>query len=91
MVLLENQYSVGNVVKMGDKTGLVEDVTLRVTVLRDLEGVVHFIPHSEVSSVSNLTYGWSQVVLDVGVAYKEDVDRVIEALMSLAQESTVDD
>ncbi len=90
MVLMENQYSVGNVVKIGSKSGIVEDITLRVTVLRDLEGVVHFIPHSQVTTVSNLTFGWSRVLLDIGVAYKENVDRVIEVLMTLAQEMKTD-
>ncbi|MEX2560419.1 MAG: mechanosensitive ion channel domain-containing protein, partial [Pirellulales bacterium] len=86
MILFENQYSVGNVVKIGDVTGLVEDITLRMTMLRDLEGTAHFIPHGQVTMVSNLTYGWSRAVFDIGVAYKEDLDRVMEVLMTLARE-----
>ncbi len=62
-----------------------------MTVLRDLEGVVHFIPHSQVSTVSNLTHGWSRVVMDVGVAYREDVDRVMDVLMDLAREMRDDE
>ncbi|MBA3314222.1 MAG: mechanosensitive ion channel [Planctomycetaceae bacterium] len=86
MILVENQYSVGNVIRIGDIAGTVEDVTLRMTVLRDLEGVVHFVPHSQVTTVSNLTHGWSRVVFDVGVGYGENVDRVMDVLMNLARE-----
>lgn len=79
-ILLENQYRVGDVVKIGDNAGLVEQINLRTTVLRDLEGRVHTIPNGEVQRVSNMTYGWSRVVLDIGVAYKEDVDRVMSVI-----------
>jgi small conductance mechanosensitive channel len=85
MILIENQYSVGNVVRIGDTTGTVEDITLRMTALRDLEGVLHFIPHSQVASVSNLTYGWSRIVLDIPVSAKENADRVMDELMQLAR------
>jgi len=85
MILMENQYRVGNVIRIGNIAGLVEDVTLRMTTLRDLEGVAHFIPHGQISTVSNLTHGWSRVVLDVGVAYKENVDRVMAVLMEVAR------
>jgi small-conductance mechanosensitive channel len=79
-ILLENQYRVGDVVRIGDHAGLVEKIKLRTTVLRDLEGIVHIIPNGEVQSVNNMTYEWSRVVLDIGVAYKEDVDKVIGLL-----------
>lgn len=85
MILVENQYSVGNVVRIGDTTGTVEDISLRMTALRDLEGVVHFIPHSQVASVSNLTYGWSRIVLDVRVSSAEDPDRVMRELLAVAR------
>jgi small-conductance mechanosensitive channel len=62
-ILMENQYRVGDVVKIGDHAGLVESIKMRITVLRDLEGVVHTIPNGEVQSVRNMTYGWSRVVL----------------------------
>jgi small conductance mechanosensitive channel len=90
MILVENQYSVGNVVQINETSGLVEDMTLRITTLRDLEGVAHFIPHSQIQTVSNLTYGWSRVMLDVGVAYKEDVDHVMQVLLELAREMRKD-
>jgi small conductance mechanosensitive channel len=85
MILTENQYRVGNVVKINQISGVVEDITLRTTILRDLEGIAHFIPHGEITIVSNLTHVWSRVVLDIGIAYKENVDRVMEVIMEVAQ------
>ena len=86
MMLMEDQYSVNDVVRVGAIAGLVEQITLRMTVLRDLEGVRHFIPHGTVTSVSNLTHGWSRAMMDVSVAYKENIDRVIDELMVLGRE-----
>ena len=91
MILAENQYSVGHVVRIGATAGVVEDITLRMTALRDEEGIVHFIPHSQVTTVSNLTYGWSRAVFKIGVGYGEDVDRVMKVLKELAQEMTRDE
>lgn len=84
-ILMENQYRVGDVVKIGDHAGLVEKIKLRTTVLRDLEGIVHIIPNGEVQSVRNMTYEWSRVVLDIGVAYKEDVDKVMGVLKDVGK------
>ncbi len=86
VMLLENQYGVNDIVRIGGIAGLVERITLRMTVLRDLEGVVHFIPHGEVKTVSNLTQGWSRALFDIGVAYKEDADRVMKVLVELGKE-----
>ncbi len=86
MMLMEDQYSVNDVVKIGAISGLVEAITLRMTVLRDLEGIRHFIPHGTITHVSNLTHGWSRAMFDIPVAYKENVDRVIEILIHLGRE-----
>src|SRR5215469_12777952 len=86
MVLLEDQYGINDVVRIGPISGLVEHISLRTTVLRDLEGVVHFIPHGTITTVSNLTHGWSRALFDVGVAYKEDVDRVMQLLLDMGHE-----
>lgn len=86
VMLLENQYGVNDIVKVGGVAGLVERITLRMTVLRDLEGVVHFIPHGEVKTVSNLTHGWSRALFEIGVAYKEDADRVMKVLVEVGKE-----
>ena len=76
-ILLEDQYGVGDIVKVGDLAGVVEKFNLRLTVLRDLEGKAHFIPNSQIQQVTVFTQEWSRAVVDVGVAYKEDVDRVL--------------
>jgi moderate conductance mechanosensitive channel len=65
---------------------MVEDITLRMTVLRDEEGIVHFVPHSQVAVVSNLTYGWSRAVFHISVAYGENVDRVMTVLLDVARD-----
>ncbi|MFO0974658.1 MAG: mechanosensitive ion channel [Phycisphaerae bacterium] len=86
MILLENQYAINDVVKIGSTSGMVEKITLRITVLRDLEGVVHFIPNGQIAQVSNLTHGWSRALFDIGVSYEEDVDRVMAVLTDLGRE-----
>jgi small-conductance mechanosensitive channel len=77
-ILLEDQYGVGDIVQIGNVGGKVERFNLRITVLRDLEGRVHFLPNSEVRQVTVLTQEWSRAVVDVNVAYKEDLDRALE-------------
>ena len=79
-ILIENQFGVGDVVRLEGVSGAVERMTLRVVVLRDVHGVVHIVPNGEIKKVSNLTRGWSRVVLDVAVAYKEDPDRVMDVM-----------
>jgi small conductance mechanosensitive channel len=64
---------------------MVEHISLRTTVLRDLEGVVHFIPHGTITTVSNLTHGWSRALFDIDIAYTEDIDRVMEVLLALGR------
>jgi small conductance mechanosensitive channel len=86
MVLLEDQYGINDVVKIGDVSGSVEKITLRMTVLRDLEGSVHFIPHGSITRVTNMTHGWSRAVVEIGVAYKEDPDRVMKVLIDVAKD-----
>lgn len=86
VILLENQYKINDILKIGDVAGQVERITLRMTVLRDLEGRVHFIPNGKIDSVTNMTHGWSRAVFDIGVAYKEDADKVMKVLMELAHD-----
>jgi small-conductance mechanosensitive channel len=89
-ILVENQYAKGDVVNIAGVGGLVEDVNLRRTVLRDLDGAVHSIPNSEVAKSSNLTRGWSRVNMNVGVAYGEDLDRVMAVIDRVGQELAED-
>jgi len=86
IILLENQYAINDVIRIGNISGMVEHISLRMTKLRDIEGNAHFIPHGEIKSVTNMTHGWSRAVLDIRVAYKEQVDRVMAALMEVANE-----
>lgn len=89
-ILAENQYGVGDVVSVAGITGLVEDVNLRRTLLRDLDGTVHSIPNSEVTTASNLTREWSRVNMNVGVAYGEDIDKVREVIDKVGREMAED-
>ena len=79
-ILMENQYAIGDVVRVGGIAGLVEEVNLRRTVLRDLDGIVHYIPNSEIGTASNFTKEYSRVNLNVSVGYGEDLDRAIEVI-----------
>lgn len=79
-LLLENQIRQGDVVKLGDHAGLVEDVTLRYVQLRDYDGNVHFVPNGTISTVVNMSRGFAQAVVDIGVAYGEDLDRVMDVM-----------
>jgi small conductance mechanosensitive channel len=78
-LLMENQFALGDVIEIGGKSGVVEHLTLRVVVLRDLEGTRHIIPNGEIKMVSNKTAGWGRAVIDIGVGVAEDVDRVLVA------------
>ena len=89
-MLLEGQFGIGDVIRLGDAAGVVEKITLRTTVLRDVFGVVHTIPNGEITRVSNLTKAWSRAVLDIGVAYREDVDRVIAVLRDVGERMHAD-
>ncbi len=90
-ILLEDQIAVGDVVNVGDKAGLVEAVSLRTVRLRDVSGTVHTIPYSTIKTVSNLTKEFSFSVFEVGVAYREDVDEVIEVLREVGADLQLDE
>ena len=84
-LLLENQIRQGDVVKLDSHAGLVEEVTLRFVRLRDYDGHVHFVPNGQIGSVVNLSRGFAQAVVDIGVAYRENIERVIEVMHEVAQ------
>jgi small conductance mechanosensitive channel len=90
-ILIENQFRVGDVIKIGEFSGVVERISLRTVVLRDLEGNVHVIPNGEVKAVTNMSYEWSRAVVDVGVSYRENTDRVIEILEGVGKAMMEDD
>jgi small conductance mechanosensitive channel len=85
-IILENQYRIGDVIEVAGVSGLVESVSLRKTVLRDLQGRVHTIPNGEIKVVSNLSKEWSRSVLDLGISYREDVDQIVELLTQIGKE-----
>lgn len=85
-ILIEDQYRIGDVVEIAGKSGVVEELSLRRTVLRDLDYVVHVVPNGEIKTASNFTKGVSRVNLDVPVAYKEDLDRCIGVINRVGQE-----
>jgi len=85
-ILLEDQYDVGDVVRVAGIAGLVEEIGLRRTTLRDLDGIVHSIPNGEIKTASNFTKGYSRVNLNISVAYGEDLDRVIKVTNKVCQE-----
>jgi len=89
-ILLEDQYDVGDVVRVGGIAGLVEEVGLRRTVLRDLDGIVHSISNGEIKTASNFTKGYSRVNLNISVAYGEDLDRVIKVINRVCKEMAGD-
>lgn len=89
-VYLENQYNVGDVIRTGDVAGIVEELSLRRTILRDLDGARHVIPNGEIRIVSNLTQEWSRAHLNISVAYKEDLDRVMVLMRQTWEEMKQD-
>lgn len=84
-MILENQVRVGDVAIVNGTGGLVEAINFRTIVLRDLAGTVHVFPNGTVTTLSNMTKEWSAYVFNLGIAYKEDVDRVSEIIRSVAQ------
>ena len=89
-MLLENQIRVGDVAIINGTGGLVEELNLRTTVLRDLEGTVHIFPNGVITTLSNKTRDYSYYIFDVGVAYKEDADQVMAVMREVGQ-SLLDD
>jgi len=85
-ILLENQFAVGDIVEINGVSGVVERMTLRVVMVRDVRGALHVIPNGTITLVSNKSRGWSRTVLDIGVAYTENVDTVIRVMRDLANE-----
>lgn len=84
LIVVENQYSVGDTIEVGDVSGIVETVTLRATLVRTADGSLVVVPNGEVRVVANASKGWSRAVVDVGVAYEEDLARALRVLEDAA-------
>jgi len=89
-ILVENQYDIGDVVRIAGVQGSVEQMTLRRTVLRDADGTVHNVPSSQITVVSNMTRDWTQLALHISVAYHSDSDQVIKLLQQVGAEIAAD-
>ena len=85
-LVLEDQVRVGDVAVVNGTGGLVENVTFRTIVLRDLAGTVHIFPNGSVTTLANMTKDWSGYVVDVEVGYREDVDRIVALMRRVAEE-----
>ena len=82
-IILENQYRVGDIVSFDNASGTVQEISLRKTTLRDLDGTVHHIPHGEIKKVSNLSKDFSRINLDMGVSYNTNLEHVIGVINSV--------
>ena len=90
LILIENQYAVGDIIQVGDISGAVERLTLRTTHVRNVNGNLHIIPNGDVRTVANVTRDWSRAMVDIGVAYEEDLERVV-AVLEQVVDAFVDD
>lgn len=90
-MLLEDQIRTGDVVIINGTSGTVEKIEMRTTTLRDVSGVVHTFQNGKINTLSNMTKGWSAMVVDIGVAYKEDTDKVSEVLKAVGEEMEKDE
>lgn len=89
-IIMENQYHVGDVIEFDGRIGTVEDLTLRVTQLRDSQGTLHFVPNGEMRVVSNRTRGWSRATVDIGIPYHQDIKQAQLALEEIADKASND-
>lgn len=89
-LLIENQIRQGDVVQLGDHSGLVEEVTLRYVRLRDYDGAVHFVPNGTITSVVNMSRGFAFAVTDISVAYDEDLEAVMRVMKDTASQLRAD-
>ena len=89
-ILLEDQIRTGDVAIINGTTGTVEKIEMRTTTLRDVSGIVHIFQNGKINSMSNMTKGWSAIIVDIGVAYKEDTDAVNEVLKQIGDEMMAD-
>lgn len=87
---MENQYRVGDVVCFDGTCGLVEDISLRMTTLRDLDGTVHHVPHGEIKQVSNLSKYFARVNLNISVSYNSNLEQVITVVNRVGRELAED-
>ncbi len=89
-IILENQYRLGDVVCFDGTCGLVEDISMRMTTLRDLDGTVHHVPHGEIKKVSNLSKHFARVNLNIGISYTSNLEHVLSVVNAVGKELAED-
>jgi small-conductance mechanosensitive channel len=89
-IIIENQYREGDVVCLDGTCGLVENISLRTTILRDLDGIAHYLPNGEIRKTSNLSKQFARVNLNIGISYEENLDKVIKVVNRVGQELSED-
>lgn len=89
-IILENQYRIGDIVIIDSTGGMVEDISLRMTTLRDLDGFVHHIPHGDIKRVSNLSKIFARVNINIGVGYGSNIEHIIEVVNRIGKELAED-
>ena len=90
-IIMENQYRVGDVVNLDGTSGVVEDVNLRMTVLRDLDGTVHHVPNGSIVKSSNLSKDFARVNMNIGVGYSANMDQVVKVINTVGVELAADE
>lgn len=90
-IIMENQYRVGDVVSLDGTAGVVEDVNLRMTILRDLDGTVHHVPNGSITKSSNLSKDFARVNMNIGVGYGSDMEKVISVINRVGVELAADE
>jgi small conductance mechanosensitive channel len=90
LILLEGQYVVGDLIQVGNVSGTVERLTLRTTHVRDLSGKLYIVPNGEVRIVANGNRDWARAMVDIGVAYEENLDRVLDVLKGVTEDFAED-
>jgi small conductance mechanosensitive channel len=89
-ILIEGQYQVGDVVELNGKTGTVEELTLRVTSVRDFQGDLHIIPNGDIRLVTNKGRDWSRAIVDVSIVFEEDIERAVATLDEIGRRASED-
>ena len=90
-ILLEDQYGIGDIIKIDSHAGIVENMNLRTTILRDLEGNVHIIPNGEIKKVTVMTKLWSRALIDIKVFYKQDIQNIFSIIAQEARKLAAED
>jgi small-conductance mechanosensitive channel len=90
-MILENQFRIGDVISVNGVSGKIENISLRITTLRNMEGTVHYIPNGEITVLSNMTKGFSRMDVIVGISYHDDINNAIKVINKVGQDIANDE